>query len=515
MNGFRSARTKPSVIRNNLAIASLVLVALSPAISNAQNSESARILFDGPLSCPDAPFSSLSNESAEREIRVLVEPILDHFEMRIDFPDATRVLHDASCRTLVEVGCEVIQIWLRDLAGPEDATLAATVPDASPEPGDGIRENESGLASPPHQTQTEETADETAEETAVESQIEAGPEPLRAAEEEAAGEAELMTPEAPSPDSAVAPSRENEMTTSTGEPRHSRMRLSAQASVMTRSLSATVEIDTRLRLPGASAFEEREYRSTHPELGAELLVFPGAFFERQVIPWLGFRFSYRADAGLKTVGFTCNPETDPSPSRCPTTPGFVDIDSTQRDIFAGIHLSFELLDSNRVGANVFIEAGYGRLSMLLNTTQLQQLERGSIFPPMDYESLRLRAGFRYHFHRYVSAAVLAGYEIGVSVGSDAQKIWGVETSGFDGIQIGAELTHHMDYLAEGLFFRLRYQYLRNRTDFSGQTVCAEAGCLPGELWEQWPSSEDQVTGGLQEPALDIYMRIGILLGYEF
>jgi hypothetical protein len=42
-------------------------------------------------------------------------------------------------------------------------------------------------------------------------------------------------------------------------------------------------------------------------------------------------------------------------------------------------------------------------------------------------------------------------------------------------------------------------------------------CPDTELWEPWPYADnpDDPTGGIEEPAVDSYLRIGLRLGYEF
>ena len=92
--------------------------------------------------------------------------------------------------------------------------------------------------------------------------------------------------------------------------------------------------------------------------------------------------------------------------------------------------------------------------------------------------------------------------------------------------LGAELKHEANWLVEGLFVSLRFEYFAFFTTFRGQVGCAVPGGCPDigatpwtddHLWELWPvrAGSTEVEGGIHDGVNDNYFRWGLYVGYAF
>src|SRR4030095_603443 len=113
------------------------------------------------------------------------------------------------------------------------------------------------------------------------------------------------------------------------------------------------------------------------------------------------------------------------------------------------------------------------------------------------------------------------YRLGFDVGSDAKRIWGVNTANFRGIDLGLKLKSEAPYLFKGAYFMVLAELFRFVTRFSGQTACRSEPCgttqtNTPDLWEPWPFEGElaNVTGGLKKPVHDNYLRLVAGFGFE-
>ena len=184
----------------------------------------------------------------------------------------------------------------------------------------------------------------------------------------------------------------------------------------------------------------------------------------------------------------------------------------------------------RRSPHVSADLGYGLFQFILDPDDLLVLERNSIVAPMDYRYVHIGAGIDYGIvPTYLTAGLRLAYRLGLSVGDDAKRIWGTETSNIGGFLIGLDLRTEAPYIADGVFAMFSFEFFRFSTDFRGQTACsmpdAAGSCPSGDLWEPWPASPDlseNVTGGLQNTVDDNYIRLGLTArlrlqswGFEF
>ncbi len=173
---------------------------------------------------------------------------------------------------------------------------------------------------------------------------------------------------------------------------------------------------------------------------------------------------------------------------------------------------------------IWANVGYGIFGFLLDTAALQELERPSVIPPIQYSYVHLGAGVSYAFVPvYFTTGLRLAYRAGLDVGDDARAIWGLDTGGSSGFQLGIDLTSEMPYIAEGVFLGLTFEYFMFSTAWRGQTRCIEPSgamgeCVDTDPWEPWPydpTDVEIVRGGIADPVNDNYIRLHLTIGYAF
>ncbi len=321
--------------------------------------------------------------------------------------------------------------------------------------------------------------------------------------------------------------------------RYAKVRFAVLAGTISRSMGTTALVDPRLRTPFPMELdvngdgnprndliaEPREYESSglgHFELGVAAEIYPGAFLEDPVVPWLGLAFHYRHSVGLNTNGNRCLAAQEPAAStgRCDGNP-VVPVDTTQSELYVGPRVDLNLGDSRR-GPNVSLDIGYGRFTFELAPNDLGSLDRINIVPPLQYTYVHLGLGARYDVHEYLGLGAMFAYRLGLGVGTAAKQIWGGQTSSTSGFTVGVDLRHPMTYLEDGVFLTLGIQFSRFSTKFRGQTACrvpdGDGMCPSTDLWEPWPEAQEGgagvIIGGIQETVQDNYFRLALSVGYE-
>ena len=321
--------------------------------------------------------------------------------------------------------------------------------------------------------------------------------------------------------------------------RYAKVRFAVLAGTTSRSMSTTALVDPRLRTPFPAVLdvdgdgnprndliaEPREYESGglgHFELGIGAELYPGAFLEEPVVPWLGLAFHYRHSVGLKTNGNRCLAAQEPAgaTARCDGDP-VVPVGTSQSELYVGPRADINLGEGRR-GPNVSIDVGYGQFTFELDPDDLSALDRINIIPPLRYRYVHLGLGTRYDFHDYFGIGAMFAYRLGLGVGNDARRIWGGTTSSTSGFTVGVDLRHPMSYLEDGIFVTLGIQFSRFSTKFRGQTACrnpdATGMCPSTDLWEPWPEAQEGgaavVIGGIPDTVQDNYFRLALAIGYE-
>lgn len=310
------------------------------------------------------------------------------------------------------------------------------------------------------------------------------------------------------------------------------LRLGLTLGTNRRSMNTIALIDPARRGAPAGALpleEERVYESGglgHLEVGFSAELFPGAFLEGTPLPFLGLAVSYRHSVGLSSFGPACPLGTEPNgpsgASRCTSDVPSVEVGTTQSELYIGARFRYRL-DELRRSPHVSADLGYGMFQFILDPNDLLLLERNSIVAPMDYRYVNIGAGIDYGLvPTYLNVGLRAAYRLGLSVGDDAKRIWGTETSNIGGFLVGLDVRTEAPYIADGVFAMFTFEFFRFNTDFRGQTACsmpdAAGSCPSGDLWEPWPASPDlseNVTGGLQDTVTDNYIRLQLTLGYAF
>jgi hypothetical protein len=285
-----------------------------------------------------------------------------------------------------------------------------------------------------------------------------------------------------------------------------------------RSMTANARVINNGRDPmGPAELDEvRTYTSSGiggGEVGFRLGFFPGAIPADQPVPWFGAILELRHSAGLTSRG--C-PQTGP----CNSDQDRIDVGTEQFEFYIGAQGRFRFGDK-RGAPMIWANVGYGIFGFLLDTEALMQLERPSVIPPIQYSYVHLGGGISYAFVPvYFKTGLRLAYRAGLDVGSDARDIWGLETGGSTGFQLGIDLTTEMPYIAEGVFLGLTFEYFVFSTAWRGQTRCVDpdSGCAPTDPWEPWPSDPadpDAVTGGIADAVNDNYIRLLLSIGYAF
>jgi hypothetical protein len=263
--------------------------------------------------------------------------------------------------------------------------------------------------------------------------------------------------------------------------------------------------------------QDRQYISAgigHFELGAEGDFYPGAFGD-QPFPYLGLVASFRHSVGLSSTA----PADDP-------VQGDVSIPTSQMDLRVGLRGRYRF-GPRRGDFLLFLDAGFVLSTFTFGLDELAQIQRASILPPMEYQSIELGLGFDVAIVRdALSIAAYGRGRIGVGIGVQSRNVWGIDTGAANGFLFGLELRHDAVWIARGAFASVRLEYFQYITRFRGQVGCYDT-CPPvadpstdRSLWEVWPTRNpldpaSEVVGGAQEPVTDHTVRWGLYLGYAF
>ena len=308
--------------------------------------------------------------------------------------------------------------------------------------------------------------------------------------------------------------------------RYDWLRFSASGGSLWRSMQADARVYAVRRGiaaadPGTELVHEgRGYTSSgigHAELGLEAEFFPGAL-GNQPFPYLGLVTSFRPSVLLGSSG--CR-RTSPD---C-TSGGRVGVGTDQLDVQAGLRFRYRLGASRR-DVQLFGDVVYGYSTFTFDTAALQELDYQAILPPMEYQWLGISVGLDYGIIPDVLfVQARGGYRIGVGLGTQARNVWGIDSSNAGGFDLSLELKHEANWLAQGIFVSLRFEYFQFTTNFRGQVGCATTSCSPtgtqpwtnNDLWELWPVGPDNstVVGGIRDAVPDNYVRWGLYLGYAF
>ncbi len=298
------------------------------------------------------------------------------------------------------------------------------------------------------------------------------------------------------------------------------LRVGLLVGTLRRSMSAQARVDPTLRGGGPgdpSLSEGRSYESAGlgaMELGLGLELYPGAFGDQPVFPYLGVVFSYRHSLGLSTNAPACSGN-----ARCTSASPDVAVDTSESELYVGARLRYGVDDKT----TLFADLGYGRFAFELDPSDLALVDGASIVPTLAYGHVRLGVGFRYDFvPRLFTLGARFAYLAGIGVGQDAKRIWGVKTQRPSGFLLALDLESELTPIADGAFVRLSLEYFRFKTTFRGQTACrvedppGSSTCPVNTLWEPWPTdASGTVTGGFADPVTDGYLRLGLTLGYEY
>ena len=269
--------------------------------------------------------------------------------------------------------------------------------------------------------------------------------------------------------------------------------------------------------PSAIVQQERVYASAgigHFEIGGEGDIYPGAFGD-QPFPYLGLVASFRNSVGLSSTA----PSSDP-------VQGDVSLPTNQMDLRVGLRGRYRF-GPRRGDFLLFVDVGFVMSTFTFGIDELAQIQRASILPPMEYQSIDLGLGFDVAIVKdALSFSAYGRGRIGVGIGVQTRNVWGIDTGAPNGFLFGLELRHDAVWLARGAFAAVRFEYFQYITQFSGQVGCYDV-CDPvanpwedRSLWEVWPVADptdpnSRVTGGAQDPVTDHNVRWGLYLGYAF
>lgn len=321
-------------------------------------------------------------------------------------------------------------------------------------------------------------------------------------------------------------SDEDEVTPSDASTRYDWLRISASGGSLWRSMQADARVyGVRRGIaepdPSTIIDENRGYTSSgigHAELGLEAEFFPGALGS-QPFPYLGLITSFRHSALLSSSGCRrASPDC--------TGGGRISVGTDQLDVQVGLRFRYRLGASRR-DVQVFGDVLYGYSTFTFDTSALQQLDYQAILPPMEYQWVGIAVGVDYGIiPDALFLQVRGGYRIGVGIGTQGRNVWGIDSSAAGGFNLSLELKHEANWLAQGIFVSLRFEYFQFGTNFRGQVGCGQsAGCAPtgttpwtnNDLWELWPVGPDNTTvvGGIRDTVIDNYVRWGLYIGYAF
>lgn len=270
--------------------------------------------------------------------------------------------------------------------------------------------------------------------------------------------------------------------------------------------------------PSAIAQQERSYVSAgigHFELGGEGEIYPGAFGDEQPFPYLGLVASFRHSVGLSSTA----PASDP-------VNGDVSLPTNQMDLRVALRGRYRV-GPRRGDFMMFLDAGFVMSTFTFGLNELARIQRNSILPPMEYQSVDLGLGFEVAAVPDALSVQLYGRgRIGVGIGAQSRNVWGIETKPANGFLVGAEVRHDAMWIARGVSIGLRFEYFGYITQFRGQVGCYDE-CPPvanpwedRSLWEVWPVRDPSdpnsaVIGGPQDPVTDHNVRWGLHVGYAF
>jgi hypothetical protein len=311
--------------------------------------------------------------------------------------------------------------------------------------------------------------------------------------------------------------------------RYDWLRISASGGSLWRSMQADARVYAIRRglTPAdpstALVDESRGYTSSGigaAELGLEAEFFPGAL-GNQPFPYLGIIASFRHSVALTSSG--CR---RPPPNNDCTGTAHIGVGTDQLDVQGGLRFRYRL-GADRRDVQLFGDVIYGYSAFTFDTSAngLQALDYQAIVPPMGYQWLGIMVGFDYGIvpdALFVQAR--AGYRIGVGLDPQSRNVWGIDSSTAGGFDAQLELKHEANWLAQGIFVSLRFEYFQFITTFRGQVGCASASCMPvgsqpwtnNDLWELWPvDASGNVVGGIRDAVIDHYFRWGLYLGYAF
>ncbi|NCQ61634.1 MAG: hypothetical protein GW913_13330 [Myxococcales bacterium] len=296
------------------------------------------------------------------------------------------------------------------------------------------------------------------------------------------------------------------------------LRVGLLVGTLRRSMSSEALVDPVLRggAPGGSLIPEgRSYQSAGlgaMEAGLGIELYPGSFGEEAAFPYLGFLFSYRHSVGLTTNAPACGGNV-----RCTSPTPEVAVATTETELYLGARLRYGIDDDT----TIFADVGYGSFQFALASNDLALVDGASIVPTLAYSHIKLGAGFRYDVApRLFTLGARFAYLAGLGVGDEGKRIWGTQTSSTGGFSLGLDLESELFPIADGVFARVSVEYFRFKTTFRGQTACREPdstdACAPDTLWEPWPTdASGNLTGGFSDPVKDGYVRLGLMVGYEY
>lgn len=309
--------------------------------------------------------------------------------------------------------------------------------------------------------------------------------------------------------------------------RYDSFRISLSGGSLWRSMQTTAEVYAARRGmapadPATALVEEpRGYTSSgigHAELGVESEFFPGALGD-QPFPYLGLLISFRHSAFLTSAG--CRRTS----ADC-LGDGRISVGTDQLDLQVGARFRYRVGPSRR-DVQIFGEVLYGLSTFTFDLEAMQELDFQAIVPPMEYQWVALGLGLDYGIvPDALFLQVRGGYRIGAGIGTQTRNVWGVESTAGGGFNLGIELKHEANWLVEGIFVSLRFEYFAFFTTFRGQVGCAVPGGCPDigatpwtddHLWELWPvrAGSTDVEGGIHDGVNDNYFRWGLYVGYAF
>ncbi|MCA9603091.1 MAG: hypothetical protein KC417_13755 [Myxococcales bacterium] len=298
------------------------------------------------------------------------------------------------------------------------------------------------------------------------------------------------------------------------------LRLQVVGGTLHRSFGATATVLNNGREPGGPAVlkERRAYESGglgHLEAGVEAEFYPGAIGDSQAFPWLGVLASFRHSIVLSTDSCL---ERTPVNAPCAGADRF-ELDTSTLDLSFGLRARSRLLGSGWQSLVGHVDLGWRMFAFDMAREDLLRLERYSVIPPLTYQTLFASVGVDYGVAEVLELGARAGYHLGLGIGRDAREVWGVDSSGGAGLDLGLRARVDMgQWITPGLYVALDASYFNFTSTFRGQTACVNAPCDDDatDRWEPWPSDPadpNKVTGGIRESVTDHYYRLSFAISY--